>query len=467
MRTVPIILLLSLCLCDHLRAQVLISDSLLEDLSVQDLIGEGIGNAETGIRTYKLRYWTTDAHDDPIMASGAMVVPNDDSCHHALACYMHGTILEKEGVPSRLSNEIAVGHYLGASNYLAVLPDYVGLGDSPGMHPYIHARSEAMASIDLMRAAREWSVQHATLLNGQVFLVGYSQGGHACMATHRLIQQDFADEFHVTASAPCSGPYDASGVQAQVMIDTVPYPAPYYLPYIVLAYRDIYPGLFNSPSEVFKAPWDMLLPPLFDGTHSSGEVDAIMPDVPGQVLQDSVLLAFTNDPQHPFRLALEDNDTYDWAPQANLRMYYCSGDDHVFHQNSIVAEQAMQANGSTHVSTQDMGVLDHGACAFPALLAVKYWFDQQQADCSWDGIAERTVQPWSLSPNPADARCLLRSRGGGQAEWRVMDMAGRVLCGGGVSDEVALPVGRISPGTYIVRVEGNGSSVALPLLVVH
>ncbi|MCB0792998.1 MAG: hypothetical protein H6595_09715 [Flavobacteriales bacterium] len=467
MRSLRCLPLLLTCSIVSANAQVLIADSLLQTLSVQDLIGEGIGNAESGIAIHKLRYWTEDAHGAPIVASGAMVVPTDDSCHHALVTYMHGTILDKEAVPSRLSNEITVGHYLGASNYLAVLPDYVGLGDSPGMHPYIHARSEAMASIDLMRAAREWCTQHAVMLNGQVFLVGYSQGGHACMATHRLIQEEFQDEFNVVASAPCSGPYDASGVQAQVMVDTVPYPAPYYLPYIVLAYRDIYPGLFTQPNEVFKSPWDTLLPPLFDGTHGSGEVDALMPSVPSQVLQDSVLQAFANDPQHPFRLALEANDTYHWAPQANLRMYYCSGDDHVFYTNTIVAEQAMLTNGSTHVSKQDMGLLDHGSCAFPALLAVKYWFDQQQADCTWNGVIERSGPSWRLVPDPAVDHCVLRGRDASTIRWTIVDPAGRSLYAGQGVREVELPVHRLAVGTYVVLISGDGEVARLPLVVVR
>ena len=177
-----------------------------------------------------------------------------------------------EGIPSPLSYEILVGKYMGSSGFVSVLPDYLGLGDSPGRHPYIHAATEATATIDMLRAAREYCAAHGIGLNGEVFLGGYSQGGHAAMATHRMVQQGFPDEFNVVASAPCSGPYDVSGTQAAVITANEPYPAPYYLPFILLSYKDLYPGLPTEVSDILVAPYDTLLPPLFDGTHSSGDI---------------------------------------------------------------------------------------------------------------------------------------------------------------------------------------------------
>ena len=42
-----------------------------------------------------------------------------------------------------------------AFGYVVCAPDFVGLGDSPGVHPYVHAKTEASAAIDMLRAARE------------------------------------------------------------------------------------------------------------------------------------------------------------------------------------------------------------------------------------------------------------------------------------------------------------------------
>ena len=36
------------------------------------------------------------------------------------------------------------------------MPDYLGMGESPGLHPYVHGESEATATLDMIRAAREF-----------------------------------------------------------------------------------------------------------------------------------------------------------------------------------------------------------------------------------------------------------------------------------------------------------------------
>ncbi|MCB0763543.1 MAG: hypothetical protein KDB84_02480 [Flavobacteriales bacterium] len=451
-------------------AQVLVSDSLLTSFTVQELLDAGVGGAEYPVEVHRLVYNTVDAHGAPTLASGAIVVPVQNACYHALAAYMHGTILNREDVPSRLSGEIIVGYFLGSAGYVAVLPDYLGLGDGPGRHPYVHARSEATACVDMLRAAREYCDQHGTLLNGQLFLAGYSQGGHACMATHKYIQEEVGGEFTVTASAPCSGPYDVSGVQAEVMVSPDPYPAPYYLPYVIFSYGYVYPDLYSDISEVFKEPWATTLPPLFQGNNGSGAVDAVMPDVPSTILQDSVLQNFSTMPDHRMRVALRENDLYDWAPLAPVKMIYCQGDNHVFYRNSIVALDAMQANGAQQVSTMDLGGLDHGDCAYPALLQAKAMFDAMQGDCTWNGIDDLAVMDWSVYPNPASGsvRLSMRSTDDGRFSWELFQNDGRSVGAGlgrTVEGEAVLNMPTDAPGSYVLRVMAGQRTGALHLVL--
>ncbi|MEO8068729.1 MAG: lipase family protein [Flavobacteriales bacterium] len=464
---IPILLLICLSFCTS-RAQVLVSDSLIESLTAAELQAQGVGGADFDIAVYKLVYNTLDPQGLSTIASGALVVPQG-SCYFPLACYNHGTIVEREAVPSRLSQEILVGHFLGGSGYVSVIPDYLGLGDSHIMHPYMHAATESGAAIDMMRAAREFCALHSVQLNGQVFLAGYSQGGHASMATHKAIQEQFSSEFNVTANAPCSGPYQLSGVQAQAMIDTVPYPAPYYLPYIVYAYASIYPDLAAILPTVFRSPYDTLLPPLFDGVHSAGDIDAVMPIVPSEALQPAMLQAFATDPQHPFRLALQANDNFDWTPQAPVWMFYCEGDGHVFYENTIAAYQAMNGNNAPSVNASSMGASnDHGACAFPALFAAKSWFDGLKGDCTWDGIGERNAEHWSVQPNPAIDAWNLQCPGvSGEVTWKLSDARGSVVSTGSSTRGDALRIGTegLANGPYNALLTHAHGSKVLQLLL--
>lgn len=74
--------------------------------------------------------------------------------------------------------------------WAVVAPDYLGL--SPGsdtVHPYLHTRTEATATIDLVRAARAAEPGLATTWA----VVGGSQGGHAALSTGNLAG-DYAPE---------------------------------------------------------------------------------------------------------------------------------------------------------------------------------------------------------------------------------------------------------------------------------
>ncbi|MFE0422960.1 lipase family protein [Streptomyces sp. NPDC058953] len=64
------------------------------------------------------------------------------------------------------------------SGVAVVATDYEGLG-TPGPHPYLHARSAAYGSIDIVRAAR----QSGAGTSGTWVVMGQSQGGHAAIST--------------------------------------------------------------------------------------------------------------------------------------------------------------------------------------------------------------------------------------------------------------------------------------------
>ncbi len=344
------------------------------------------------VNAYKITY-NTVSYDGttPTFATGALLVPQGVPCKTPLISYQHGTTTYRYGVPSYLSGEIVIGLAEATDGYTISMPDYLGLGDSPGIHPYIHAASEATASLDLLRATREAQDSLDFALNAQLFLVGYSQGGHATMALHRLIETDFPNEFTVTASAPMSGPYDVSGVQADVIVNDSVYSQPGYLPYILQSYNTVY-NLFVDYSDVFLSPYDTILPPLLDGTHGMGELNAAMPSIPNHIMIPEVLDSFINNQNHYFRNALRDNDVYDWAPVAPMKMFYCEADDEVYYLNAFVAYDKFIENGSTSVQMMSAGAnYGHFECAFYALSGGKNWFDTFRNDGIEDSLLLNNV----------------------------------------------------------------------------
>lgn len=328
------------------------------------------------VRVYSLTYETIDPWGGRTVASGALALPQGVSRALPLCSYQHGTLASRDEAPSRdESNERLLGVVLAATGYAAALPDYLGLGDSTLTQPYHHAASEATAAVDFLRAARAYCATHSLALNPQVFLIGYSHGGHSTLALQREIEEFHAAEFAIAASAPMAGAYDLSGVTAEDVLSGRPMPNPYYFALLLASYQSVY-RLADSLGDLLVPPYNTTLPPLLDGRHSGSEIDALLPrDVAG-VLKPDYYAAFRSQPNHPLRQALHDNDLYRWAPKAPTRLYHCHNDGDVIFANSEVALASFHARGATQVVLFDLDPsADHGGCVMPSLLHAKAWFD--------------------------------------------------------------------------------------------
>lgn len=444
---------LALLFCSNVFSQYLVSSEVLYNWTPGQLGTQGVFGAENGVTMLKLIYNTTDSQGEPTTASGAVFIPQVNFCSFPMAVYCHGTIYLKEDVPSRNNGEALVGKYMGAFGYIGVLPDYLGLGDGPGMHPYMHGETEASATIDLMRATLEYCEANNIAFNDQVFLTGYSQGGHASVATLKEIETNLSDEFNVVACAGGSGPYDMSGIQGSTVAESIPYASPEYLPYIIFSYQMVYGNLYNEPSDFLVSPYDETLPPLFDGLTSGGAIADAMPNIPNQIIVPAELDAYNTDPNHPMKLALQDNDLYDWAPQTPLRLYYCTGDMQVFHENALFAQATMESNGAVDVTSINMGDGTHGECAAPTLFDALEWFQTLKVVCPV-GVDDLTQNRIMMFPNPAVNQVQLQFSDFGVWNLRLMDVTGKtVLHQQFTGSFIDLNLSNVQSGIYMVTID--------------
>jgi len=354
---------------------------------------------------YKLNYTTVDANGNPTIASGAFAVPVTTDCSDfPLTVYQHGTVLNKENVPSRDNAEAVLPKILAAGGYYTCTPDYIGMGDSPGLHPYMHAESEATAAIDMMRAARQFLNDSLNVQdNGQVFITGYSQGGHAAMALHKYIEDnDMLEEFDVVASAPASGPYAMSASQMDLILSNEPYTNPGYLVYVLSSYQLVYNNIYTTYSDVLQSPYDTIVVPYFNGDNISLSMDDLNPLLPQQV-QDLVQPAYysdlVNNDSNTLRLDLMANDNYNWVPIRPITMYYCTEDEQVSFDNTLTALDYMTENGAQNVSAINAGPFTHGGCVIPALTGIFNLFQSLRTSCTVTGIESYEIIS-GMYPNP-------------------------------------------------------------------
>ncbi|TAH18393.1 MAG: hypothetical protein EAZ08_11645 [Cytophagales bacterium] len=318
------------------------------------------------VKVYKIVYKTKDLAGNEIQASGAVFVPTTTD-KVSLVSYQHGTITKDSDAPSNFSGEGEVGSLapLYASiGYVISAPDFLGFGASKQIpHPYQHRNSLATASIDMLRATREFCQSQNVGLTERLFLTGYSLGGFATMAMQKMIEEQFSSEFKITASAMGAGAYNTTAFSQFVIGQNTNLTFINSYIWVLQTYNTIY-GLNRPMSAFFTEPNATKIQQQGPfATVALNPKDLFIP-----TFRDGVI----NSTDVPIMNALKDNDIFDWKPQVPTLLVHGRADDFVIPLNSQSAYDAMRKRGATNV---ELALVDgnHGT-AVPAYILQMYSF---------------------------------------------------------------------------------------------
>jgi pimeloyl-ACP methyl ester carboxylesterase len=301
----------------------------------------------------------------PTQASGAVMIPGGPACPPGpfpLVAYSRGTDMDKTRAMSTPGDGEAqlVAALLASQGFVVAATDYLGYAKSAFPdHPYLHAGSEATANVEALRAARELAAQRGVALDGKVFVTGYSQGGHASMATQKLIETRLAAEFALAGAGHMSGPYDLVGsvLSALAELPLGDLGSTYYIPFTVTSLQKVYKDLYATPGQFFKSPYDATIEGLFPGPADVSVQDLIqdekLPILLSSLLTDDFIKAAL-DANSPLRKALAANSPIDFAPKAPTLLCGGSKDPVVGYDNTRRAAAAFQAAGATAVGSFDV-----------------------------------------------------------------------------------------------------------------
>ncbi len=410
------------------------------------------------VEYYKVRYKTPDVHGLPDTASGLMVFPVVPAgTALPIVVYAHGTTTGPEDVPSKLLGGYQVALAYASKGFITAAPDFLGLGDARGFHPYIHAESEASASFDMLNATveylethePEWDVEH-------LFLAGYSQGGHVSAALHKYLEDYWSFVYPVTAATHMSGPYSISGVMKAKILSDDSYGFPSYIAYVALGLQEAYGNLFDSIPAFFKEPFASSIARFRNGEINLSTLNATLitqlavsgDTINKRMLQDSVVERMSNDPTYSVNIALADNDLFNWRPEAPTRLFYCTGDKQVPFQNAIIADSAMNAMSAVdaHAINQGDG-LDHGPCVIPSVISSVAYFESFLIPSSVAAQPKQTAQV-ELRPNPAtDYITIAWDAAADGMAYDILDLQGRHLLRGHTTSD-KLDVQSLPSGLY-------------------
>jgi hypothetical protein len=433
---------------------------------------------EYDFKVYKVQYYTEDYRPDSLtVATGLVTLPTGYPCPSGIMTFGHGFCLKDGEVPSNpgsIYGMITKG--IASNGFVGIAPDYIHLGvdASPGFQAFMNAKTEATATVDLIRAAKTIAQNEGVDLTDQLFLSGYSQGGHSSFATAREIQLYHAGELTVTAVAPGGGTFDLAGVAADSLAsNTRVTPEPHALCMIVRTYAEVYrDSLFNLnlPNDpavafdsVFKHPYDSLLALILDrntNEYPSGRLDSI----PVRMLTDTFRAQFQNDPNFYFRKLLAYNSLYDWTPQMPVNFYHSTADIENPVSNVQFVMQVFEDNNAPDVQLTVISTeLSHGAAGLPYVILSLNYMRSKRVDCltGTENLAVGKEIEWNIYPNPTqDFINVTFGAGLNGATVNVYTPKGEVVSSISLNantTEARLDIAKLAAGTYVVEVVTESS----------
>lgn len=347
--------------------------TLTKEQILQQAIPLAAGYIKNGVKVYKITYKTKNTDGTDITASGALIVPSVTG-PVSMISVQHGTITDKNDAPSNFQDDseaASFGSLFGSMGYIIAYPDYIGYGASSDLpHPYEHRASLASATLDMLRAAKEFlKGQTEVKWDEKLYVAGYSEGGYATMSLQKKIEEEASSEFNLRASSCGAGAYDKTAFMKYIINTKTEGVAGYnslYL-WVLLTYDRIYK--LNKPASYYFTD-------KYASQITASGKDVLISGSFHLALNDSFKKALNDGIDKGFIDAIADNDVYNWKPKTPTRLYHGTGDPLVFYFNSEKAFNAMQAQGATNVQLIPVPGGTHSSSIAAFLLGTLDFFTQ-------------------------------------------------------------------------------------------
>ncbi|AXB48197.1 hypothetical protein A4R43_00545 [Amycolatopsis albispora] len=319
-----------------------------------------------GVSAQRVVYRTVGTTGEPTTASQLVAFPENERSDLNVVSWLHGTTVYRGDVASvnEKSTDRAAALLFAATGQAVSAPDYLGLGEGPGTHPYGHPEATVAAALDGLRAAREVAGGQGRTFDERVRVSGFSQGGPATMMFGRALQEGADPAFSLGGLAPIAGPFHLSRFEADAASDKIE-KAGLYLAYFSIAWDRLY-GLYESPSEAFREPYAAQVETLFDGDHPAPELAKALPPAAKDLFTEQ-FLARVREPAGVLADRLRPLDTTcDWTPEVPVHLFHAAGDRDVAFANAEHCRAQLVARGAGPRLT-DVGAVDHNGSVRVAL----------------------------------------------------------------------------------------------------
>lgn len=349
------------------------------------------------VRMYRVAYNSTASNQNKTPLSGLVAIPTGGA-PKGLVVYYHGTTAERNNVPSRYRGgklpEEAYWTILAftAAGYAVAAPDYLGLGDHLGFHPYALASLNSWSGIDLVEPARKIAAEVEHPIGADLFVTGFSEGGACAMWAGIHLAKTTNPIYRVSKLAAISGPYDLSDTQSKSMLAKQSNlkwlgARVYFAAYTARGMQEYVRGI--ELKDYFAPSFATYIPFVFG--QDLGE-RKIIEKLVGKALQlglfqnlDKLLTPEfrehleKRDTGDPFVAQLVANDCYDWSPPFPTYLFSVEDDFLVPKEHALKTIRTMRQRGVGPELARCYILpgrkFDHLQSVWPGLINARKFFD--------------------------------------------------------------------------------------------
>ncbi|MEO6588399.1 MAG: lipase family protein [Pyrinomonadaceae bacterium] len=357
--------------------------------------------ATKSVDLYKVSYSSLNEKGSSVVLSGLVALPKNEA-PKGLVVFAHGTFADRNLSPSRYTGkatasetELAILAFT-SGGYGVAMPDYLGLGDDKGFHPYPVALTNSVSTIDIIQPARTVAARQNVALGSRLFITGYSEGGAVAMWAVRELEKKTGAEYKVTAAAPLSGPYDLSGTTRKWILSPAANQTEfgvrlYLLSYMAYAFHknkglkltDYFkPAMALTISQAYKTnrtDEDIIKRLVVAATlmRAKNSVENVITDRFKRALESL-------DRSDPVIKELERNDTFDWSPRTKMLLVNLENDFVVDPGNTDITYRTMRKRGVNQRLISQYVIrdknLNHITGVPTALVEARKFFDKESGN---------------------------------------------------------------------------------------
>lgn len=217
----------------------------------------------------RMRYASVDASGAERTYSGRIFLPSrkptDPPREVPLVIYQHATETRRRYTAYYNKGDETMLGALAAElcGFAVAMPDGDGMGadPSPRKHASCYGKTTGTCLVDMIRAAlgelngRRVFDDVNYIWDGEVYIVGYSEGGYISMAAVKeLATNPACSDIKLTGTACMGAPFDFAQATRSLLADPkAAYDRPYIPAYFVAAWQDIAPSLVSFDKAINPA----------------------------------------------------------------------------------------------------------------------------------------------------------------------------------------------------------------------